>query len=191
MTDTTLNVSVNENTPKPKKRSVRKAGKTILVKSNDDVEVDEKWFTELTGFVSLTKTPKTGSYFLTFDDVNNSLEALKVLRKEHESELKVKFAHYRVFFTLDNLNENSDYNKIKQKHTDFIENNTDSKVLYYKLYRNKGYLGCGDLTIDTKNALDLLLDKEKLKEFDLQESNTGIFYRFNRKQGDQDQDHED
>ena len=187
MTEPALNVSVNlEADSKVKKRNVRKAGKTLLVKVNDDITVDEKWFTELGGFVDLTKTPKTGSYFLTFKDVESSLEGLKTLRNEHESDLKVKFAHYRVFFTLTNLDDSSDYNKIKQKHIDFIENNTDSQVLYYKLYRNKGFLGCGDLTIDTKLALDKLLDKEQFKEFDLQESHTGVFYRFNRKQGDAD-----
>ena len=50
----------------------------------------------------------------------------------------------------------------------------------YKLYRNKSYLGCGDVTIDTKSGLDALLDKEKYKEFDLS-GNTGVFYRYNSK----------
>lgn len=185
MTEQSLNVSLNLDSENKvlnqKKKNVRKAGKTLLVKANESVEVDEKWFSELPGFVSVTKTSKTGSYFLTFDNVQSSLDALKSLRKDHESDVKVKFAHYRVFFTLNNLNDETDYNKVKQTHIEFIENNTDSKVLYYKLYRNKGYLGCGDLTIDTKLALDKLLDKEQIKEFKLEEGYDGVFYRFNRK----------
>ena len=178
MSEQTLNVNVS--VQKDKKKNIRKAGKTLLIKPNEGVEIEESWFSDLVGLVSTTKTAKTGSYFLTFDNVGNSLDSLKSLRKKHEGEMLVKFAHYKVFFTITGLSDESDYNTIKTKHSKFIEENTDSKVLYYKLYRNKSYLGCGDVTIDTKSGLDSLLDKEKYKEFDLSE-NTGVFYRYNSK----------
>lgn len=179
MAEQTLNVNVK--VQKDKKKNIRKAGKTILLKVIEGSEIDESWFSDLVGLVSTTKTAKTGSYFLTFDNVGNSLEGLKTLRKKHESEVLVKFAHYKVFFTMNGLKDESDYNSIKTKHIKFIEDNTDSKVLYYKLYRNKSYLGCGDVTIDTKSGLDTLLDKEKFKEYDIGEENNGVFYRYNRK----------
>ena len=158
MSEQTLNVNVS--VQKDKKKNIRKAGKTLLIKPNEGVEIEESWFSDLVGLVSTTKTAKTGSYFLTFDNVGNSLDSLKSLRKKHEGEMLVKFAHYKVFFTITGLSDESDYNTIKTKHSKFIEENTDSKVLYYKLYRNKSYLGCGDVTIDTKSGLDAILDKE-------------------------------
>jgi len=187
MSEQTLNVNVS--VQKDKKKNIRKAGKTLLIKPNEGVEIDESWFNDLVGLVSKSKTAKTGSYFLTFDNVGNSLDSLKILRKKHEGDILVKFAHYKVFFTMTGLSDESDYNSIKTKHSKFIEDNTDSKVLYYKLYRNKSYLGCGDVTIDTKSGLDSLLDKEKFKEFDLS-GNTGVFYRYNSKKSNLDEKEE-
>ena len=184
MAEQTLSVEVS--VQKDKKKNIRKAGKTLLVKPNEGTDIEESWFSDLVGLVSTSKTEKTGSYFLTFDNVGNSLESLKLLKKTHEGNLLVKFAHYKVFFTMSNLEESSDYNSIKTKHTKFIEDNTDSKVLYYKLYRNKSYLGCGDVTIDTKSGLDTLLDKDKFKDYDI-EGNTGVFYRYNSKKNNPDE----
>ena len=160
MSEQTLNVNVT--VQKDKKKNIRKAGKTLLIKPNEGVEID---------------------------NVGNSLDSLKTLRKKHEGDILVKFAHYKVFFTMTGLSDESDYNSIKTKHSKFIEDNTDSKVLYYKLYRNKSYLGCGDVTIDTKSGLDSLLDKEKFKEFDLSD-NTGVFYRYNSKKSNMDEKEE-
>ena len=187
MSEQTLNVNVSVQKD-GKKKNVRKAGKTLLIKPSDGVNIVETWFNDLSGVVSVIKTAKTGSYFLTFDNIGNSLEALKSLRKDHEGEILVKFAHYKLFFTMTGLSDDSDYNSIKTKHIQFIEENTDSKVLYYKLYRNKSYLGCGDVTIDTKAGLDILLDKDKFKEFDISDNNTGVFYRFNRSKSKDEED---
>lgn len=166
-----------------KKKFMRKAGKTLLIKAKEGSTVKPEWFNSLDGLVEngVAQTSKTGAYFLTFNDVDKSLNALKTLRKEHDHDLMVKFAHYRVFFTMDGLTEETDYNTIKQAHVEFVQNNTNSEVLYYKLYRNQKYLGCGDLTIDTKDALDKLLNKDEHKEFDLGNGQTGVFYRYNRK----------
>ena len=98
MSEQTLNVNVT--VQKDKKKNIRKAGKTLLIKPNEGVEIDEIWFNDLVGLVSKSKTAKTGSYFLTFDNVGNSLDSLKTLRKKHEGDILVKFAHYKVFFTI-------------------------------------------------------------------------------------------
>jgi len=57
--------------------------------------------------------------------------------------------------------------------------------LYYKLYKKDkdSYLGCGDLTIDTKDGMDKLLQSESLKEYTLtvdKTDYTGQFYQFNK-----------
>ena len=173
-----------------KKKFVRKAGKTLLLKAKDGSNISEKWFKSLEGLVSHNKTERTGSYFLTFSDTEKSLDALKHFRKEHDNDIMVKFAHYRVFFTMENLKDETDYHEIKDRHVKFVQDNTDSEVLYYKLYRNKSYLGCGDLTIDTKDALDKLLSQDQNKEFDLGSGNSGVFYRYNRKDKGSQQFHE-
>ena len=170
-----------QNESSSKKKFLRKAGKTLLIKAKDGCTVNEDWFKSIDGLQKdgIVQTEKTGSYFLTFDDVGKSLDALKHIRKEHDKDVMVKFAHYRVFFTMEGLSESTDYNTVKQAHTKFIQDNTNSEVLYYKLYRNKTYLGCGDVTIDTKDALDKLLNKDQNKEFDLGDGMTGKFYRYN------------
>lgn len=173
-----------------KKKFTRKAGKTLLIKAKDGCTVKDEWFNSLDGLTKdgVAKTEKTGSYFLTFDNVTKSLDALKQLKKEHDKDLMVKFAHYRVFFTMDGLDESVDYNTVKQKHVDFVSEHTGSEVLYYKLYRNKSYIGCGDLTIDTKDALDKLLSSEHNKQFDLGDGHVGTFYRYNKNSKDKETD---
>jgi len=165
-----------------KKKFTRKAGKTLLIKAKDGYTVKDEWFNSLDGLVEdgIAKTAKTGSYFLTFETIDKSLHALKHIQKEHDEELMVKFAHYRVFFTMEGLDESIDYNTVKEKHVDFVTKHTGSEVLYYKLYRNKTYIGCGDLTIDTKDALDKLLSSDHNKQFDLGDGQVGTFYRYNK-----------
>lgn len=168
------------------KKFQRKAGKTLLVKSKEGKSVDESWLSSLDGLVAdgVSKTDKTGSYFLTFNDVGKSLDALKTLKKDHDDDLMVKFAHYRVFFKFVNgLAEGTEYDSVKDTHVNFVKEHTNSEVLYYKLYRGKegNFLGCGDMTLDTKDALDKLLSKDDNKEFDLGNNLTGVFYRYDRK----------
>lgn len=163
-----------------KKRMTRKPGKTLLVKPVDNLSVEEESLTSLEGYKTHTKTTNTGSYFVSFEDAGKALNALKKLKKENEG-VKVKFAHYRVFFTINGLTEESDYNEVKKSHCDLVKSKTNAEVLYYKLYRKDGYLGCGDLTIDTKEGLDVLLDKEQMKNWELDGGLSGTFYRFNSK----------
>jgi hypothetical protein len=54
MSEQTLNVNVS--VQKDKKKNIRKAGKTLLIKPNEGVEIEESWFSDLVGLVSTTKT---------------------------------------------------------------------------------------------------------------------------------------
>lgn len=140
------------------KRFVRKPGKTLLVKPlEESVNTNEleTLFSGSKGFKEKVKT-KTGSYFVVFDSLENSANALKELRKNFNDVL-VKYSHYRVFFTMKGLSEESDYNEVKKSHIKFVEENTNGSVLYYKIYRDEnGYISCGDFTLDTKESLDSL-----------------------------------
>ena len=158
-----------------KERSyVRKAGRTLLVKVlNSNFSLPQ-----LDGLQSEYFTDKSQSYFLVFDDVNNSLNALKMLKKTHESDVRVKFAYYRVFFTMNDLTNEQEYNTVKNQHKELIESNNGS-VLYYKLYRkNNEYIGCGDLTLDTKESFDLLMSEDSLKKFNLECGVSGSHFRY-------------
>jgi hypothetical protein len=165
------------------KKFVRKEGRTLLVKAKEGSVINPTWFESLDGIIEngVSAPSKTNSYFITFTDSVKSLKAFKSLQKDHGDTIMIKFAHYRVFFTMEGLTDETDYNEIKKLHTDFVQTHTNSEVLYYKLYRNQKYLGCGDLTIDTKDALDILLSKDGNKEFDLGDGKTGTFYRYTRK----------
>lgn len=159
------------------KKAVRKPGRTLVVKSSDSV--DSSTFTGLQNSVQTTN----GSQFFVFDTIDNASTAFKTLK---ESNHKVKFAHYRLFFTMNGLDESVSYNDLKTQHINWIVANSDADVLFYKQYRKGGkFLGCGDLTIDTKESMDKLLDKDGLKNYSFDKF-TGTFYRFNKK-SDQEQ----
>lgn len=175
---------VTENQKKVTKRFVRKPGKTLLVKPLEDsvkTEELESLFSGADGFKDKALS-QTGSYFVVYDTLENSANALKLLRSKFDNVL-VKYSHYRIFFTMKGLSEESDYNEVKKNHIKFVEENTNGSVLYYKIYRGEsGYIGCGDLTLDTKESMDSLLDSEgSLKEYKF-DGLEGKFFRFNKKE---------
>ncbi len=176
-----LLVNEKANSDDKQKKSVRKAGRTILVKSISGNSIESKVFDDLTGLVSCSETKSLSSYFLTFDTVSNSVNAFKKLQND-SADYKVKFSYYRVFFTINGLSDLTDYNQVKQDISSFITNKTNSTVLYCKLYRkDEKYIGCGDFTIDTMNGMNTLLAKEGgLKDFTIGQL-TGTFYRYNGK----------
>ena len=100
-------------------------------------------------------------------------------------DILVKYAHYRLYFTINGLTNDTDYNSVKKAHIDYITENTGTEVLYYKLYKKDktSYLGCGDLTIDTKDGMDKLLQEDSLKNYEFTVEDvefSGQFYQFNK-----------
>jgi hypothetical protein len=160
---------------------MRKAGKTLLIKSFHGNILDETLFQELDGLEKKNIINDGKSVFLTFDTPQNALASLKAL-KEKSNELRIKFSYYKVFFTIDGLTDQSDYNTVKKNIMDYISNNVNANVLYCKLYcKNNKYIGCGDLTVDTLDGMIKLLSKENgLKDFKL-DSYSGCFYKYNDK----------
>ena len=162
------------------KNMIKKAGRTLLVKSV--VDFDENQFKTLEGVQSVLKNKLGDSIFLVFDDYKNAIKGLKEIRQNYGKyhNLRVKFSYYKLFFKLNGMSNNDDYNTIKKGLIDFIGDN--ASVLYCKLYsKDKSYLGCGDLTVDTLEGLNNLLSSEKgLKEFKFDKYD-GVFYKFNNK----------
>ena len=163
--------------PNPKKSFARKAGRTLLVKVlNGQFDVPGL---NLEGLVNEHFTEKSNSYFLTFDNVQNSLNAMELIRTKYNFNVRVKIAHYRVFFTLENLEESMEYNTVKTQHCEVVQSKANCSVLFYKLYRKDNkYLGCGDLTLDTKEGLDVLMSSEGLKTFTLDCGISGSHYHY-------------
>ena len=174
-------VKTEEHTDDKSKKAVRKPGRTLLLKSASGGQLNSSVFTGLEGLKSHTETKSTSSYFLTFNTVSNAVNAFKKLRNE-SSDYRVKYSYYRVFFTMNGLTESSDYNQVKKDLMEYVSKVSGTSVLYCKLYRQDSkFLGCGDFTIDTLDAMNTLLSKEGgLKDFTLG-SLTGTFYRYNSK----------
>lgn len=119
-----------------------------------------------------------------------------------ESKAKVNDKKYCVVFTttqslvdcMEKLSSNKnltlqrmlDYNYLKKTHCNLIKEKTGNRVMYYKLYKkgikeNSFFLGCGELTLDTKSSNDVLLSDDGLKNYDLGLCGvTGTHYRYVR-----------
>jgi len=162
-------------------KSMRKAGRTILLKTVSVKSIDSTVFDALTGLISHSETKSSGSYFLTFDNVDNSLNAFNKLKAD-STDYKVKFSYYRVFFTINGLTDSSDYNQVKQDMVTFVSDKTKTSVLYCKFYRKENkFLGCGDFTIDTIDGMNTLLSKDGgIKDYTIGQL-SGTFYRYNGK----------
>jgi len=160
------------------KNTVRKAGRTLLIKTVSDF--DEKQFNDLEGVQSIFKNKLGDSMFLVFDTVKNAVKGFKDVKAKYgkSHNLRVKFSYYKLFFKLSGLSDEDDYNTVKKGLLDVVGDN--ASVLYCKLYcKDKKYLGCGDMTVDTLDGLNNLLSQEKgFKEFTFDKYN-GVFYKFN------------
>jgi hypothetical protein len=155
------------------KKSVRKAGRTVLVNSSS---LGSYVGDDLVGLQS--HTVRENNLFLTFDTIPNAVSAFKRLRTEHR-DWRVKFSYYKVFFTMVGLSNTSDYNTAKQSLVNYVSTNSGSNVLYCKFYRkDNNFLGCGDLTVDTLDGMNHLLQKDGgCKEFSF-DGLSGTFYRY-------------
>lgn len=158
--ETTVNeTTVNESDDANKKegfRRKRRAGRTILIKSNQEYECNYD------GIISTADT-ENGSKFVVFDTIENSKNAFKSLK---DNNIKAKYSYYKMFFKIKSeLLENISYDDLKElvlkEMSSFHE---DINILYFKLYTRQGKLtGSGDLVLDTKEDLDKLVTKRNLK----------------------------
>ncbi len=155
-----------------------KAGRTLLVKPSNG-SFNASVFEDLAGLTSKHHTEKSNSHFLTFSTSQEALAALKTIKNKSGTNARVKFAHYRIFFKVEGLTDDSDYNAIKTAHTELITK-VDGSVLYYRLYRKENiFIGCGEMTIDTKAVFDKLLNNEEMKNMKVNDLSI-VNYRFKK-----------
>lgn len=173
--------STQTQSTKPKfRRSGRRAGRTLLVKVHNVDNFNRAYFEQFDGIDNVHFAENSSSFFLTFDTTKNALTAYKSIRN-NPNNYRVKFAHYKVFFTLDGLDSMVDYSQLKTSHSALVAEKTGGNVLYYKLYRKNGsYVGCGDMTLDTKASFDALVDKEGNYKTLTLDDITAVHYRYNR-----------
>lgn len=173
-----------------------KPGRTLLVKpsnTSSNVVFDAGFLSTFSGFQTTHHTEKTNSYFTTYATPTDALAALKGIKSKYGRDVRVKYSHYRIFFKLEGLTDETDYNTVKAAHIAFAQK-LGCNVLYYRLYRkDKTYLGCGDMTLDVKEAFDNLLDAEKQKTFELSVGDvkyTGSHYRYKKTGSEESQQKE-
>lgn len=154
-------------------KNLPKSGRTLLIKPNFDVSQDLLKLDNLEGLVDKSEINQHKFFFLTFDTIQHSEEAFALISPNYN----VKYSYYKIFFTLSQNVDSSNYDLTKQEIKTFIENNTNGSMLFCKFYRkNSSYMNCGDLIVDTIDAMKNLISN--LKQFKT-EKISGSFYRFN------------
>ena len=146
-------------------------GRTILISPSDKSSLTSSSFKDLKGLDETFQIPNKKSFFLIFKEIKDSEAAYKTIMEKNPDlspTKNIKYATYKSFFKISGLQDDSDYGEVKGDHSKLIMKATGSSVLYYKLYRKDGhYVGCGDLTLDTKVGLDKLLHEESIKNITL------------------------
>lgn len=156
----------------------RKPGRTLVVKVDEDFDVSS--LKSLSNMKQMNEVKNNNTLFLTFNDTASATSALTELNKMDG--LSCRYSYYRVFFKLNGLTESSTYENVKKVHTAWVEKNTGGKVLEYNLYRKKDtFLNCGDLVVDLKSSLDLLLTLENLKNYELDGDLKGTYHKYRKK----------
>lgn len=108
-----LSSSFNQTEDEKNKKSVYKPGRTLLVKYVSGSTIDDTVFDSLEGLSNKSETKSSNSCFLTFDNVDNAVKAFRKLN-DNLSHYRVKFSYYRVFFTIDGLDDSTDYNQTER-----------------------------------------------------------------------------
>ena len=172
---------VSTNTTSAKKQ-IQKPGKTLLIKLINNMETfDMTLLDNINGLVNKTNITPKKTLFITFDSIDNSMKAYyKLYSYAYKNNYIVRYSYYKIFFTITGLTNETVYTDTKKKLIEYINTKTNTNILYCKFYcKNNTYLGCGELTVDTMEGLNIILsDAFKKFEFD---TFTGNFYKYNKK----------
>lgn len=181
-------MEMNSNNFNNKQR--RKIGRTLVVKSSDYNNET------LQGLVNSVES-NNGSRFLVFDTTDNAKTAFHQLRN---SNVVSKPSYYNVFFKIRDTTGKT-YDDVKQSvKTHLLTMKSDMNVLYFKLkVRDNVLTGSGEMTLDRKEDMDLLLEKHNFTTSDGYEitvyryisPNRRNQYRDNQMDGQNDNNHRD
>jgi hypothetical protein len=150
------------------RKQINKPGKTIIVKSKSDDDIDDSIFKNIENVTEITKSKDNKSVFIIFSNIKDSIKGLQKLRTDFKN-YNSKYSYYRIYFTINDLEDSTDYNDLKKKFITHVESLCNSNILYCKFYKKDNkYINCGDFTIDTYEGLNKLLDKDNgIKEYTL------------------------
>jgi len=142
-------------------------GRTLLISPPDKSSLTLSSLKDTKGLDESFQIPNKKSFFLIFKEIKDSEAAYKSIIQNNPDlspSKNIKYATYKSFFKINGLEDDSDYGAIKADHSKLVSKATDASVLYYKLYRKDNkFVGCGDLTLDTKAGLDKLLHEDAIK----------------------------
>lgn len=166
-----------------KKGGNYRSGKTLLVKSLDEgYDLSGLGLDKRDGLVSNTSS-KSGTSFLVFSDVKYSEAAAAILKTspDFRSKFSIKYPKYNIFFSISGLEKEDDYSAVKQEHIKQIQEVTGCSIFSYKLYKKSDeFIGCGEVSVDLKEGMDKLLEKEgehKTFKFGKYE---GVYHKYNK-----------
>ena len=149
----TVEVKAAVNVPEDEK----KPSLTIIVSPADNSPINESIFKNLTGLTQSNKN-KSNGYFLEFDTLENAKIAFDTLKQNPK--LLEKYGFYNLFVKVVGLTDSSDYQTVKNDITGFVKEKSGGNVPFFKLYRKQDkFIGCAKLTVDTKKAMDNILDE--------------------------------
>jgi len=135
----------------------KKPSLTIILSPADNSSINESVFKNLKGLMQANKN-KSNGYFLEFDNLENAKNAFDTLKLNNK--LLEKYGFYNLFVKVSGLTDSSDYQECKDKITGYVKEKTNGNVPFFKLYRKQDkYIGCAKLTVDTKKAMDKILDE--------------------------------
>ena len=137
-------------------------GRTYLLVMYKDYELT------MDGILNIHET-NNGSRFRVFENLEKAEDAYNTLKSEN---IQVKYSYYKTFFRIKDVNLDTDYTSLKSIFN--ILSDYDVNVIYFKFYTKQTINWSGDLTLDTKNSLDKLIEN---KGISLNEG-TISFYRF-------------
>jgi hypothetical protein len=163
-----------------------RAGRTLLLDASNP-NFDSKGLKKMKGIKKSFYSERSSSWFLEFDTRVNSVSAFENLSSNDRC--RVKYCNYDIFVKYKNIDNNDvDFEALGNKHKKWVEEQTGATVLRYKPYKKgEKYLGCGQITIDLKDAFDTLLASDGLRDFTF-EGISGTHYRYNNKRRNQQND---
>lgn len=146
-----------------------KESRTIVVMKEQTIDDND-----IVNKSNLVKT-KSGSVFIEFDDVKDSIKTFENLNAKN---IKCKYSYYNIFFRTSKNLENSDINEQKKEFSENIESKYEnSKILEIIFYKRKeNFIGTGYLVVDKIDNFNNLINSK----MDFNEKESINFYRFNK-----------
>ena len=134
----------------------KKSGRTLLIDANDKTELSYDTIE------SIHQT-SNGSRFVVFNTAEDGEKAYNELT---ENGVRVKYSYYKIFFRLRDMDlHDASYDILKAEiMAKLLSLGEKINVLYFKFYtKNNQLIGSGDLTLDSKDSLDAVVEQREIE----------------------------